>query len=178
MATWKLLAIIGASGVGLCCVSLVIIGLIVGPQPDKPAANKADVVATVPASRTAAGSAATTPAATPATTKPAAPTTSAAAAPAPSSLPPREICRFTENGGTYYRLVTSATDHDFRACTGGTPYPGTLDDLFGVPNMDRRCILGDQATVEYNALVAVYSDTTTPNLAAARAYCKAHGGTN
>lgn len=81
--------------------------------------------------------------------------------------------------GTYYLLVTSQTEHDFRACTGGTSYNGTLDDLFKQPDMDRRCIVGSNDGLARNhALVAVYSDKGKSNLAAARAYCESEGGSN
>jgi hypothetical protein len=92
--------------------------------------------------------------------------------------PASEICQFADNGGSYYLLVTSATDHNFKACAGGTLYKGTIDDLFNtVPGLDRRCILGTAATVEFDALVAAYSDTKKADLAAARAFCAANGGT-
>jgi hypothetical protein len=101
------------------------------------------------------------------------------APPAPSIDPGREICSFVANGGTYYLLVTSETDHNLSACASGVRYPGTLEDLFTVPpGMDRRCILGPAATARYDAIVGVYSTTKTADLAAARAYCKTNGGTD
>jgi hypothetical protein len=88
------------------------------------------------------------------------------------------VCRVTENGGTYYRSVASFTEHDFRACDGATPYPGFVYDLLDEPNVDRRCVLdSDSAIAKFHALVGVYSNTKSSNLAAARRFCSAHGGT-
>jgi hypothetical protein len=56
--------------------------------------------------------------------------------------------------------------------------PGNLDDLFKMPDVDRRCILGTQATIDLHALVGVYSDTKANDLAAARSYCQRYGGSN
>ena len=85
-------------------------------------------------------------------------------------------CKVT-NGGIYYLKVTSAQVHNFRACAGADPYPGTTDDLFTLPQMDRRCTLGLDYTSREGALVAVYSDTPPANLAAAKQFCDANGGT-
>jgi hypothetical protein len=89
------------------------------------------------------------------------------------------VCSQTDGKGTYYLDVTSQTEHDFRVCSGGTTYNGTLDDLFKQPGMDRRCIVGsNEALARNHALVGVYSDTGKSNLAAARAYCESEGGSN
>jgi hypothetical protein len=108
-----------------------------------------------------------------ATTKPAPP-------PPPTPATPRdsELCRVDDAGASFYLSVTSATEHDFRACANATVIPGTLDDLFSLPGVDRRCVLGIQAIAELHALVGVYSDTKAEDLAAARDYCRAYGGTN
>lgn len=89
----------------------------------------------------------------------------------------QEICGVSGRSGSYYLLVTSATDHNFKACDNAVQYTGTLDDLFKLPGMDRRCILGDAYTSANDALVAVYSDTKPDDLAAADAFCRANGGT-
>jgi hypothetical protein len=113
---------------------------------------------------------------TPAAAPPPAAPASAVATP---TGPDQEICQVIENGSTYYLLVTSATDHNFKACAGDKLFAGTLDDLFNsAAGMDRRCILGNAATVEFDALVAAYSDTKKADMAAARAFCTANGGTN
>jgi hypothetical protein len=106
---------------------------------------------------------------------------SAGTTPATSAAPvsvDRQICRVTGNGGTYYLLVTSATEHNFQACAGATPYAGTIDALLQLPGMDRRCILGDQYTAQNHAVVGVYSSKAAGDLAAARSFCSANGGTN
>ncbi len=91
--------------------------------------------------------------------------------------PDQVVCQVTD-GGVYYLAVTSAADHNFSACAAGSPYPGTVYDLLGgVPGVDRRCILGDRYTEANRAIVAVYSDTKPEDLAAARAFCDANGGT-
>ncbi|MEV8510828.1 hypothetical protein [Dactylosporangium sp. NPDC051484] len=190
-AVWKIVLIVVGSLFALC-MGLAILGAIVGPPPAKPAAKKEAAAPPVAATNAAATSAAavTTQAAPPPTTTAPAPppTTTTAAAPPPSpttttTQPPavknRMICKVTEGGGTYYRYVTSASEHNFSACADGTEVPGTIDDLLlGPGNINRRCILGDTAIAMYHALVGVYSDTGTKNLAAARAYCDANGGTN
>jgi hypothetical protein len=120
--------------------------------------------------------------------------TSTAGAPSPSStlaVPPsakpttaaanpngpgRMLCKVTDSG-VYYLWVTSA-DHNFDACAGSPMQPITLDQLLAEPNMDRRCILGDAYTATHHAIVGVYSDTAAADLAAARAFCAANGGTN
>jgi CTP-dependent riboflavin kinase len=82
----------------------------------------------------------------------------------------------TLGGGTFFLNVTSAAQHDFRACGGSTPFPGTLDTLLGKPGMDRRCVLDSAGSIgQYHALVAVYSDTT--NLQAAQTFCTDNNGT-
>jgi hypothetical protein len=183
MATRKLLAIIGASTLGLCCVASVIVDLIIGPQPSKPAGHKAPVAA-APTTTAATPVAPTRPTTGP-TRKPSLPPTAKAAEPTqgaepevanPATPPDREICRVTDNGGSYYLLVTSATYHNFQACDGATPYDGTMDKLLNLPKMGRRCILGDQYTADNHALVGVYSDTDSANMAAARRFCDANGG--
>jgi hypothetical protein len=79
----------------------------------------------------------------------------------------------------FYRNVVSFSEHDFRACNGSAPHPGFIEDLLNQPNMDRRCVLDSgRAIAEFHALVGVYSDTKSSNLAAARRFCNAHGGTN
>lgn len=115
----------------------------------------------------------TTPAAVP-------PPPATATAAATQTGPDQEICQFTDNGGSYYLLVTSATDHNFKACAGGALYKGTLDDLFNSgAGIDRRCILGSNADLAaFDALVAVYSDAKKADLAAARTFCTANGGSN
>lgn len=126
------------------------------------------------------------------TTPSAMPTTPLSTAPAPASSVPasttpttagpvdpnRRICRITTGAGVYYLNVTSAAAHNFRACDGAAPYAGTLDELLALPNMDRRCILGDDYTAREQAIVGVYSDTAKPNLDAALAFCHANGGTD
>jgi hypothetical protein len=94
----------------------------------------------------------------------------------PATPPDREICRVTDGGGSYYLLVTSATYHNFQACDGATPYDGTMDKLLNLPKMGRRCILGDRYTADTHAVVEVYSDTNSANMAAARRFCDANGG--
>jgi hypothetical protein len=175
---WKIVAIVTGALFALC-VGLVVLGLIVGPQPTKTAdhpAAPAPVATTSPAlvatSAAPATSAAVPP---PATSRPAAPPP-ATTTQAPAAPPSAELCKVTGGGATYYRWVTSATDHNFTACQGATVVPGTVDDLLKQDNMDRRCILGDEATARYDAIVGVYSDTNAKNLAAARAWCKANGG--
>jgi hypothetical protein len=177
---WIILAVCGGVLL-LCCGGLVGLAAL-GATVKTAAVSKA-----VPGRTIAPKPAATvprmtsTPSTTPPTTFAPAPPTTPAAAPTPASSPVsphRRICRVTESAGSYYLNVTSAMDHNFQACAGATPYPGTLDDLLNLPGMDRRCILGDQYTAQNHALVGVYSDSASPNLTAAREFCTANGGTN
>ena len=105
--------------------------------------------------------------------------TSAAPEPSASPLPRDEICRATENGGTYYLYVISETMHQFDACLGNKPFAGTLETLVNtVAHLDRRCALPNDYIAAHNALVTVYSDTKKADLAAARAFCEQNHGTN
>jgi hypothetical protein len=149
----------------LCCVGALIIGAIVGPQP------KTNVAGPAATSSTPIAAPSAPPTASPSTA-------SKSSAPAAAQDPGREICSFTASGGTYYLSVVSETDHNMSACAGGTRYRGTLDDLFTVPGMDRRCILGPAGTAKYDALVGVYSTSRAADLREARAYCIANGGTD
>lgn len=95
---------------------------------------------------------------------------------APAAQPNSEICRFTADGGSYYLLVTSATDHNFKACDGGAQYDGNVDKLLADgTGIDRRCILGDAATARLDAIVGVYSSPAAADMAAATAFCNANG---
>jgi len=75
-------------------------------------------------------------------------------------------------------MLTSGSGQ-FDACVGARRYGDTIDHLFlNTPHMDRRCILGSNDYIAaHNAVGGVYSDTRKANLAAARAYCQANGGT-
>jgi hypothetical protein len=170
MSTGKVLAIIGAGSFALYCVG----GVIAAATSDSGKAGyKAAIGATTPTAEPATPTLAATPtrAATPAA--PAPPTKAAI-----PTVHDRQICRVTDYGGSYYLLVTSAAEHDFRACGGATLYPGTLDNLFAVPNMDRRCILPSESIGFFHALVAVYSDTVPADRSAAKAFCDTYKGTN
>ena len=166
-----------AGALVLCCGGLAALGAIVGPQKSKPAG---DVPAARPpvAQSTAPAPRPSSPSPTPSPTKAA----TAAAVPKPPGNPngpDREICRLDQDGGTFYAHVTSATAHRFDACAGTTPYQGTLEDLFAQGHgMDRRCILGNAYMLAHEASVGVYSDTKAANLAAAKEFCQANGGTN
>jgi hypothetical protein len=157
-------ALIVAGAVVVVCGGLTLLGLLAGGKNT----GKASPAATTHASTAAASKLA--PSVSASTAAPSTPATPVSA--------DQRICRVTSNGGAYYLLVTSATEHNFQACAGAAPYAGTLDDLFKVPGMDRRCILPDQYTARNHAIVGVYSDTVTGNLTAARSFCFANGGTN
>lgn len=179
----KITLIVAGSLLGvllLCCVASLIVNAVVGPLPKT---KTAAAPATTSAVRSLSTSA---PSAAPSSSAPA---TSSPPAPKPTTIPPsptattdpgREICSFVEGGGIYYLLVTSETAYNLSACDGGTRYPGTIDDLLlrGPSGMDRRCILPDSYTAAHEAIVGVYSDTRRADLAAARAFCQANGGTN
>jgi hypothetical protein len=96
-----------------------------------------------------------------------------------AAQPTSEICRFNADGGAYYLLVTSATDHNFTACLGAVQYDedsGDIDKLLSDgTGIDRRCILGTAATVRFDALVGVYSSPAAADMSAARAFCDAYG---
>ena len=84
-----------------------------------------------------------------------------------------------EGGGSYYLLVTSTTEHDFRACDGATPYSGTTDTLLTIPGMGRTCVLDSSTSVaQYHAVVAVYSDASGSDDQIAQAFCASNGGTS
>jgi len=167
------------AGVGLlamCCGALTVLGLIVDPPKTKATSSTARA-SSAPAVPATSASASPTPKPSPTpppSSKPAAKPSSAAPAD-----PDHRLCRLTSDGGTYYVWITSATAHRFDACAGGTVDPRTVDDLLlGTPGMDRRCILGDAYTQAHEAIVGVYSDTKAANLAAARSFCAAGGGTD
>ena len=85
----------------------------------------------------------------------------------------------SEGGGSYYLLVTSTTEHDFRACDGATGYNGTTDTLLAIPGMSRMCVLDSSSSVaQYHAIVAVYSDTSGSDEQVAQAFCTSNNGTN
>jgi hypothetical protein len=162
----RTLAIVLASIAGvlvLCCAGAIHAGLFAGP----PKTGAATAVWAAPAS--AATAASPTPAETPSTSS----------APTTATLPSTEICKVAYNGGTIYLYVTSATAHNFKACAGGTPYAGTIDQLLSsASGIDRRCILGSDYTTQNKAAVAVYSDTARGDMKAAQRFCNANGGTN
>jgi hypothetical protein len=94
------------------------------------------------------------------------------AAPTPAST---QICQVTDNGATFYLYVTSPSAHNFKACSGGTPYSGTIDQLQSSGSgIARLCVL-DNAT-QAGAVVAVYSDSLHGDAKAAQAYCRTNGG--
>jgi hypothetical protein len=74
--------------------------------------------------------------------------------------------------------VTSAGDHNFSVCVGSPLYPGTLDDLFKLPHVDRRCLGSNEYATRNKALVGVYSDTKPLNLKAAKEWCALNKLTN
>jgi hypothetical protein len=174
--TRKRLLIVTWTALGLLTVlcGMWVFGLTL---PDKPADQHTGNAAlgTVPRAATAAAPASKpTLAAVPrVTTAPAStPTKTTAAAPATS-----EICEFASNGGHYYLFVTSATDYDFSACNGGQAYSGTIQQLVtDGSGIDRRCILGLDATIKFDAIVGVYSSPARVDAAAAIAFCTANGG--
>jgi hypothetical protein len=96
----------------------------------------------------------------------------------PVRSPVRAICTVTDGGGTYHLAVTSAATHNFGVCTGWPRFPGTLDDLFAVPGMDRRCLSGNDFAVSDGALVGVYSGSGRADLAAAQRFCASRGWSN
>jgi hypothetical protein len=157
----------------LCCVGALILGAVLLAPKTRPAGAAASVAVRAPLPPSPSVHLTPPSPTTAKTTPPPAPTTAAA-----SVDPGREICSFVEGGGTYYRLVTSETDYNMSACVGGTRYTGTLEDLFTIPGMDRRCILGDAGMATFDAIVGVYSDTKKADLVAARAFCQQYGGSN
>ena len=99
------------------------------------------------------------------------PSSPAAAATSRPTARSQEICIATSSGANFYLLVTSASEHDFRACSGDPLYAGTLSDLLTMPTVDRRCLVDSNASVAHlHAVVAVYSDQG--NLKAANNYCQ------
>ena len=149
----------------LCCAGAIHAGLFAGP----PKTGAATAVWAAPASPATA--ARPTDAETPSTAPSSAPSTAT-----PAST---EICRVAYSGGTIYLYVTSATAHNFKACDGGTPYAGTIDQLLSSGSgIDRRCILGSDYTSQNRAALAVYSDTARGDMKAAQRFCNANGGTD
>jgi cell division septation protein DedD len=172
---WIILGSIGACLI-LCCAGLVILGAIIGPPTPAPR----------PAAAESASTSGPSPSPTPSPTTVAAPSpapsgaapTPIASSPTPAAPPDREICQVTDHGGSYYLYVTSAQAHNFQACAGAKTYNGTIDQLvLSNSTMDRRCILGDAYTAAHQAIVGVYSDTRSADLAAAQQFCAANGGT-
>ena len=98
----------------------------------------------------------------------------------PTTTDTQRLCRVdTEGGGSYYLLVTSTTEHDFRACDGATAYSGTTDTLLTIPGMARTCVLSSSSSVvQYHATVAVYSDTSGSDQQVAQAFCASNNGTS
>lgn len=106
----------------------------------------------------------------------------AAGPPAPmlSGLPDWiKICTISGGSSTFYLKISSAAAHNFTEC--GTPpsfYSGTIDDLFKLPGMDRRCMTNNADVAQEQADIGVYSDTKRANLAAAKAFCSSKGWSN
>jgi hypothetical protein len=81
------------------------------------------------------------------------------------------------NGGSYWLLLTSATSHDWTACAGAHLQPANLDTIMSSgAGVDRRCI--GYPGVGENALVGVYSSTSSADLADADDLCQSQGWTN
>jgi hypothetical protein len=162
----RTLAIVLASIGGvlvLCCAGAIHIGLFAGP-PKTGAATSIWTATALPGASTAASP---TPADSPSTSS----------APSAATLSSAEICQVDYNGGTIYLYVTSATAHNFKACAGGTPYTGSIDQLVSSGSgIDHRCDLGSDYTAQNNAAVAVYSDTAHGDMKAAQRFCSASGG--
>lgn len=115
------------------------------------------------------------------------PAESPSASPAGSPSPSRrtttaipagtQICGLTNNGGSFYLYVSSATAHNFAACAGGTRYGGTIDQLMS-SGVERRCTLGADHGTRNQAIVSVYSGAARADRAAARAFCSTNGGSD
>jgi hypothetical protein len=165
----RTLAIVLASIGGvlvLCCAGAIHIGLFAGP------AKTGAATAIWTATALPDAPAATSP--TPGDTPSSAPTSSD---PSAATLPTTEICQVAYNGGTIYLYVTSATAHNFKACDGGTPYAGTIDQLVSSGSgINRQCDLGSGYTAQNNAAVAVYSDAAHGDMKAAQRFCSASAG--
>lgn len=110
------------------------------------------------------------------TSSPASAPTTLATVAATGALPDQMICQLDVDGGTFYLLLTSASDHNFSACKGATPYSGTIDQLLTANHgVDRRCFLNNAFIAKWDASGGVYSDTKKADLAAERDYCSANG---
>jgi hypothetical protein len=145
----------------LCCAGAIHVGVFGGP-PKTGAATAIWPATALPAAPTASP--------TPAETLSTAPASS-------DLLTATAICQVGANGGTFYLYVTGASADTFTGCAGGTPYAGTIDDLVSsTPGMDHRCDLGGDHARQSGAVVAVYSDTSRPDMRAARRFCDTYGG--
>jgi hypothetical protein len=165
------IALISVGGlVILGCLGAIVAGLLSGPP-------RAQTVQALDPPATSASADGPTPAASASTDQSSAqpsPTPSPVTRPATTSAS-TQICQVTDNGGTFYLYVTSSSVHTFKACSGGTPYSGTIDQLQSSGSgMDRRCVL--DGTTQAGVIVAVYSDTMHGNAKAAQAYCRANSG--
>ncbi len=150
--------------------ALVVLGAIANavnptPTPEQAAAGPAQPAVPPPA-------AASSPTATPVAAAPIAPPTAAQ----PDWI---RICKMTDGDGIFYLNITSAAAHNFSDC-GGRPawYSGTIDNLFNLPGMDRRCMTGNADVAQEQAIIGVYSDTKKPDLAAAKTFCSTKGWSN
>jgi hypothetical protein len=170
------IALASAGGVlALGCLGTVVVGLSAGPPEAK--IDAAVWAPTTSPSSPAVSPSFESPSTTPTGLRPS-PTTSRPSATRSTAAPAStQICRLSEHGGTFYLYVTSAAAHNFKACAGGVPYVGTIDQLLSSGSgMDRRCILDPEHNAQNDASVAVYSDSMRADLSAARAFCHANGG--
>lgn len=160
------LALLIAAPVGVVLLVLCgAVGYFAVTAPPEPAGSSRGVIAASTAGSATQAAPTIAPSSPARSTAPRATATRSTTTPA-TDPPTRRLCRFDDDPGSYYVLVTSATAHDFSLCNGATTVPGTIDDLLTQPGMDRRCVITTDT-----AIAGVYSDTRAGNLAAARGFC-------
>src|SRR3954451_20965072 len=60
--------------------------------------------------------------------------------PAAAAGPDRKWCQLRDGRGTFLLFVTSAAEHDFSICGGGSIVDTDLDKVLGQAGWDRRCL--------------------------------------
>ena len=98
--------------------------------------------------------------------------------PAAAAGPDRKWCQLGEGQGAFLLYVTTAADHDFSICQGGSDVDTDLDKVLSQSGWDRRCLSSNDAAAQLHAIVGVYSSSRRVDRAAAKVWCEQQGWTN
>jgi hypothetical protein len=90
--------------------------------------------------------------------------------PTAAAGPEHEWCQLWDGQGTFLLNVTSAADHNFSICNGGSVVDTDTDKVLSQSGWDRRCLASNEAVAQLHALVGVYSSSRRVDRAAARTW--------